>query len=1686
MSADNAMRSVHRGWVVVLTVCAVLGAWSPAFAQRSDPRVAEILRLYRRAEALKKAAKYADSARLYEQVVQKAKTVFGLKHRNTATLLNNLAHLYTSMGAHAKAEPLYRKALEVWKKALGEQHPTYATGLNNLAWLYRSMGAYAKAEPLFRQALEVRKKALGEQHPDYAASLSNLAGLYSSMGAYAKAEPLYRQCLEIDRKALGERHPSYAIDLNNLAALYKALGAYAKAEPLYRQCLEINRKALGQQHPSYARGLNNLAGLYSSMGAYAKAEPLFRQALELKKKTLGEQHPSYATGLNNLAGLYRSMGAYAKAEPLYRKALGIRKKALGEQHPDYAESLNNLAALYESMGAYAKAEPLLRQALEINRKALGEQHPGYATSLGNLAVLYSSMGAYAKAEPLFRQALEIHRRALGEQHPEYARILSNLARLYESMGTYTKAEPLYRQALEIRKNMLGEQHPTYATSLDDLAGLYRSMGAYAKAEPLYRQALEISRTALGERHPSYATGLNNLAGLYVSMGAYVKAEPLLCKALEINRKALGEQHPSYATGLRNLACLRAAQGRFSEALGLSVQAAQVQERIAEAVFAVSSEQRLMAFLKTMEAKRDGFLTLCIRHMPHSERARAAALDLLLRRTGMALDSLAAGRRAARLSQDPAAGRIARKLLVAKSELANLVFRGPRKEGSPAYRRRLKELGAEVEELEAELARTSAAFRGEVRTRNVDVKQLASALPGASAFVQFAVYDVLNFRATGKRPRWVGREYAALVLLAGRSAPALVRLGDADKIERAVRACAAAMENVPGLIRQGKEPEADRRASAAGAALRKLVWDPVAAELGGARRVYVCPDGEISFVSFSALPLDKGRYVLDAYDVTVVSSGRDLLRERARGRSDVAAFGGPTYGGEPVRQQELAFTRGTFKSGLEGRGVLDSLKRFPPLPGARAEALAAARAARAAGMSCRLYVGDSATEYALKATRKPGVLYLATHGFFLPESGWFRPDEKGPGGLASLGPPRGADPEALKKNPMLRSGLALAGANRALEGKAPPDTEDGIVTAEEVAGLDLEGTGLVVLSACSTALGEARAGEGVLGLRRAFVTAGAQNLVMTLWSVPDQATRELLGDFFGRYVKTKDADRSLRDAQRAYLKRARRTGRRANPFFWAAFVNTGLGLQVGVGEPGKHVPTSAKPRTARKVPEVPERRVTFPRGTTRRKRVKVLTPKGEQWRKITYYRNPLGMEFVEIPLGEFPMGSPSSESGRDDDEGPVHKVRIAKPFFLGAYEVTQRQWEQVMGNNPSHFRGGNRPVERVSWHDAQEFIRKLCAKEHVGQGTYRLPTEAEWEYACRAGSRTRFYSGDDDPTLSRIAWHRGSSHGRTHEVGRKLPNAFGLHDMSGNVWEWCQDWHDSGYYARSPVEAPGPDAGFHRVARGGNWLYAPKLSRSANRFGFSPDERIGGVGFRVARSAARRAPAPTLPGGPPEDRRLLRSFLEKAKILYADLAKATNGREAAAAVDRYRVGLAALGPRLMQLLEMYLDASTSRVPRELRPCVAEIKAYSRSRSGKTGDRVFRRYERDPALKAACERLKELKARSFSEGRKLLRSFLEKTEAYSTELAEASNGKEAAAAVDRYRASLVSLGPEFIELVKRYPSLSRSRVPTALQACAAEIEAFTESKPGRAAKRVLRRYERDPDLKAAAKRLRDLVK
>ncbi len=243
----------------------------------------------------------------------------------------------------------------------------------------------------------------------------------------------------------------------------------------------------------------------------------------------------------------------------------------------------------------------------------------------------------------------------------------------------------------------------------------------------------------------------------------------------------------------------------------------------------------------------------------------------------------------------------------------------------------------------------------------------------------------------------------------------------------------------------------------------------------------------------------------------------------------------------------------------------------------------------------------------------------------------------------------------------------------------------------------------------------------------------------------------------------------------------------------------------------------------------------------------FTETDEKWVCNNTYTNSIGIDFVLIPAGSFKMGSDAQP-----DEQPIHQVSISKSFLMAKTEVTQAQWQKVMGNNPSVFNSEklkadskNHPVESVSWNEVQQFIKKL--NEIEGGNYYRLPTEAEWEYATRGGTGTAWLCRGSAMCLDNFSWFSWNSRETPHTVATKYPNKWGLHDTIGNVWEWIADWYDEKYYSNSPSDDPqGPKFGKARVIRGGGWINDPQYQRATNRDAFLPNERHRNLGFRLAR------------------------------------------------------------------------------------------------------------------------------------------------------------------------------------------------------------------------------------------------
>jgi MYXO-CTERM domain-containing protein len=956
--------------------------------------------------------------------------------------------------------------------------------------LYQA-GKYDEAVPLAEHVLAIREKALGPEHLEVATALNDLAALCAAKGQYGRAEPLYERALAIREKALGPDHPDVADSLHNLALLLVSKGQAGRAEPLYERALAIRERALGHDHPDVARSLNNLAGLYVGRDEYGRAKPLYERALAIREKALGPDHRDVAESLNNLGMLHFSRGDHGRAEPLYLRALAIWEKALGAEHPDVANFVNNLAELYSSRGEYRSAEPLLQRALAVREKALGPEHPLVAAALNNLAQLYEKKGEYDRAEPLYERALAVRERALGPDHPDVAASLNNLAVLYRVRKRQDgRAEALLLRALAIREKALGPEHPDVAQTLDNLAALYDGSGQYDRAAPLHQRALAIFEKVLGPDHLDVAITCNNLAVLYQSKGEYARAEPLYQRALAIQERVLGLEHPDLANSLSNHAALFWASGRQPEAIRALIRGQDVREKMLDLLLASGSEAQKRAFLAPFRGESYVAATLALD--THDPLAAGLASLALLRRKGRALDAMAGSYSALRARLGPEEQKLFDELQAVRSQDVALTLRGPTATSRGTYRHDREALNERIRQLEYAISARSEVFR--IEEQPITVGAVQAALPDDAALVEWAAYAPFNPRLGVGTERWGAPRYAASIL-PKHGNPSWLDLGDAESIDADIKALRDAFafpatRDIPTLAR----------------ALEARVMAPVRARLGETRRIFLSPDGQLNLIPFAALTSEDGRPLIERYAFTYLTSGRDLLRRAAR---------------TSAREAPLVVTSPAFD--------LDAPGGSPFAPLLRGTEVSASIAAHFPHPAPTLLTGRDATKARLQQVHGPQFLHLGSHGYF-DDSGCTT-----------------ASPEALRNNPLLRSGIALAGANACTSGH-----DDGLLTASEASALDLYGTRLAVLSACQSGNGEVKAGDGVYGLRRALVLAGAETQVMSLWKVDEAATAELMQAYYEGLARGEGRSEAMRRVQLAML----HDGRHEHPYYWAAFIVSG--------------------------------------------------------------------------------------------------------------------------------------------------------------------------------------------------------------------------------------------------------------------------------------------------------------------------------------------------------------------------------------------------------------------------------------------------------------------------------------------------------------------------------------------------
>ncbi len=841
-------------------------------------------------------------------------------------------------------------------------------------------------------------------------------------------------------------------------------------------------------------------------------------------------------------------GKYAEAVPYAERALEIRRKVLGEEHPDVAISMDNLAVLHKNLGRYSEAEPLYKRSLEIGKKVLGEEHPDVAITMNNLAMLYGETGRYSEAEPLCKRSLEIQQKLLHKDHLLIAKSMNNLAELYRETGRYSEAEPLYKRSLEIRKKFWGEEHPDVAITMDNLAVLYGETGRYSEAEPLCKRSLEIRKKFWGEEHPDVASSMNNLAVLYWQMGRYAEAWPLLEKVMGINNKFLGEEHPRVATDMSNLAVLYACTGEHRASHRHFNRASQIDDKTREDVFLAMSEQQKLTYVRQTEFYIHAYLSHTSQYLASDPSARIDTLNAWLRWKGVVLEAQGRYLEAAYSSKDPEIQKKFEELTNTRRTLASLQLSRPEKMSFEQYRMRLSELERQRDSLDVELSRLSQDFALEKSVGKADVPSLSRILPQGSVYIDFARIRHYDFsRRTFGAPR-----YLAFVLLP--TAPPEVELfdlGPAGAVDQYINTYLQAMEGLGqyleklGEVESPKLQQLARAQEDAARTIYALVLQPLMPSLKGRKQLFLSPDGNLNLMPFEVLPTPEGKRLLEDYLITYVGAGRDIVRfnDASVAQGPALLMANPDYdmGSEEVEKMSQALgVKGSKRRGGVSRDA-GSLQ-FKRLLETKVEADQIEEVLRHRyRLPVRNYQDKEALEAVLYASPSPRVLHLSAHGYFLPDE---VVQERHRAMWGSLH--REMTPDLGIENPMLRSGIALAGANTSLR----TGSDEGLVSAEKILGLSLKGTELVVLSACETGVGKVQSGEGVFGLKRSFILSGAKTVVMTLWKIPSQETVDLMQEFYAQMGVERSKAEALRQARLNIKKK------HPNPFYWGALVMVG--------------------------------------------------------------------------------------------------------------------------------------------------------------------------------------------------------------------------------------------------------------------------------------------------------------------------------------------------------------------------------------------------------------------------------------------------------------------------------------------------------------------------------------------------
>ncbi len=1000
------------------------------------------------------------------------------------------------------AEKIYPKAASIGNDTLVVEF------LGRFGSSCYQLGEYSKAETIFLEGSEKAKATLGETDYHYSLALFNVAACYKEQGRYAEAEPLYLKSLPVLSTAFGQSSVEYTRCFYTLAALYIDMGKYTEAEGMCAAAVNFYKVILGPTSDDYLGAMGSMAIIYQGLAKYDKAEEII---LSLRKYHSSLSKPPKATLQtleNNLGELYRHMGDYDRAEPVLLQAVAMAGNTMAASY-----SLNNLALVQKAIGKYAEAEQSYQRSLDIYRSEGKTKHPDYTNPLNNLGELYRTMGRLQEAVYAFEEVIELRKKSLGTDHPNYANAVNNLALVEFSIGMYPEAEAHLLECKEIYKKTLGEKDKYYANCVNNLASVYKAQGKLPKAEETYKECLRIYKATYGETNDKYGIYLGGLGGTYRQMKRYDEAISFTLQSLAILKNKLGENHYDYIETEYNLAETYREAGKFPEAEKHYLNSMKGYLLLIEKYFPFLSERDKTAFYYNVANAFETYNSFVIQLRTSFPTRNHDALVTRMYNNQVALKSLLLKesekiRTGIAASTNVELKNDYREWMRLRETIVQQYRTSPEELESKGIS--LPALEKQVNDLEQKITiALKMSFRKEERKTVVWSDIQAGLKPG-----EYAVEIIrTDFYIKG---RWTDTVYyTALIIDKTSAVPKMVVLPDGNLLET---------KSLGNYRRALKARFTDEISYLA-------FWEPLQKHLVNAKKIYFSADGVYQQVNLYTLKNpETNKYLIDEADISLVTNTRDILQQSVTVSSKKAEiFSFPDYGVK---------SKSTDPPGERLPGFPD----LKELPGTKIESDSVKKILLSRNWSVTDHLQKEATEDAIKKISNPQVLHIATHGFFLKNI------------KDTVEKVFGIQSDIARQNPLLRSGVILAGAAAiARDTLALVTDEDGILTAYEAIGLDLSATDLVILSACETGLGELLNGQGVYGLQRAFLVAGAKSVIMSLWMIDDFATQELMINFYREWLKDPVPGNKQKAFRAAQLKLKEKYD---NPFYWGAFVIVG--------------------------------------------------------------------------------------------------------------------------------------------------------------------------------------------------------------------------------------------------------------------------------------------------------------------------------------------------------------------------------------------------------------------------------------------------------------------------------------------------------------------------------------------------